>query len=71
MKHTIVGTGILALTTVIETELLKERGITITEMIEQDKSISYINRYHEIFKDNEQSFKYLETFDKPQSKYHK
>ena len=43
------------------------RGITITEIIEQDKSISYINRFN---------YKYLSRestkfYDKPQSKYHK
>lgn len=63
MKHTLLGTNILTLTTVIETELLKQRGITITEMIEQDKSIPYVKSP---ILDNPVKF-----YDKPQSKYHK
>lgn len=51
----------------IESIVTKERGITITEMIEQDKSISYINRFNYKYL-SEESTKF---YDKPQSKYHK
>jgi hypothetical protein len=55
-------------------------GKTIHEIIEQDSGITITNTnlfknepnfYHKIFKEHKDSYKYLETFDRPKSKFHK
>ena len=53
-----------AIKQVIDNQL--ERGITINEMLEKDKSLPYFNFSREIFKP-------LKTvhFDKPKSKFHR
>jgi carbonic anhydrase len=57
-----------AIKEVIDNQL--ERGITITEMLEKENSISYVNIYRENIEPLEEIFNKV-YFDKPKSKFHR
>ena len=54
----------------LESIIEKERGITITEMLEKENSLPYVNVYRENIEPIKDVFN-KSYFDKPKSKFHR